>query len=104
MTPPPERFQIDGSAARSVLPRGSSDSEALVRALRCQGPDGDDVQFELAAWIMVRRARMTPPEQVLAELKHILSQQVTPAFPPAEAPEIQRRVVHTAIRMFYAEP
>lgn len=104
MTPTPERHQIDGAVAGSHLPHGGADSDGLVRALRCEGPDGDGVQFELAAWILARRARLVPPEQVLAELKHIISQQVTPAFPPADAPEIQRKVVHSAIRMFYAEP
>lgn len=104
MTPTPERHQIDGTVAGSGLPQGSVGSEGLIRALRCYGPDGDEAQLELAAWILTRRTRLVPPEQVLAELKQLVGMHVTPAFPPAEAPEIQRKVVHTAIRMFYAEP
>jgi len=75
----------------------------LVRALREQGPEGTWPHRELATWVAGHRERLTPPEQMITELKRLLSQQVTPAFPPEDAPEIQRKVVHRAISFFYSE-
>lgn len=89
---------LSGSAG--FAPAGAA--SGLVRALREQGPDGTSAQHELAAWVAAHREQMTPPERMVAELKRLLSQQVTPAFPPEDAPELQRSVVHRAIGYFFA--
>ncbi len=75
----------------------------LVRALREQGPNGSSALHELALWVSGHRERLTPPERMVTELKSLLSHGVTPAFPPADVPEVQRSVVQMAIGMYFAE-
>lgn len=80
----------------------ASESAALARALRTEGVGSEAAQQELLTWVTARRDRLVPPEQMIAELKQVLSQLVAPAYPPADAPELQRQVVHLAIRYYYS--
>lgn len=90
---------VDDSA--SLTP--STRDAGLARALREQGANGSNALHELALWVAGHRESRTPPERMVSELKLLLSHAVTPAFPPADAPELQRAVVQSAIGLFYAE-